>query len=315
MAMDRIRAYFEFPREHTPPWSSDTNFAPRTQITGIMMFFFLLMDVVFLDESYPPVLLVYKARRLRYDTGNWALHAKHEEWDVTFKELGNKYLIRPFALLATPICFLVALYASFVYGILYLSLASFPVEFQEVRGWNPVVGALPFLAYLVGILFGACVNLFNQKFYIKRFKANNNFPVPEARLPPMMLGSVLFAAGLFVFGWTGRPDIHWIGPIIGAVAMGFGFFTIFQAALNYLIDTFQKVAASAVAANTFLRSVFAGCFPLFATIMFRRLGVDWASSVLGFVAVALIPIPYLFYIFGKRIRARGKWSRASVYGY
>ncbi|EAU38873.1 conserved hypothetical protein [Aspergillus terreus NIH2624] len=265
-------------------------------ITGIMMFFFLLMDVVFLDESYPPVLLVYKARRLRYDTGNWALHAKHEEWDVTFKELGNKYLIRPFALLATPICFLVALYASFVYGILYLSLASFPVEFQEVRGWNPVVGALPFLAYLVGILFGACVNLFNQKFYIKRFKANNNFPVPEARLPPMMLGSVLFAAGLFVFGWTGRPDIHWIGPIIGAVSMGFGFFTIFQAALNYLIDTFQKVAASAVAANTFLRSVFAGCFPLFATIMFRRLGVDWASSVLGFSRrrVDPDPVPVLY---------------------
>ncbi|THC90346.1 hypothetical protein EYZ11_010188 [Aspergillus tanneri] len=284
-------------------------------LTGIMMMFFLTMDILFLDESYPPVLLVYKARRLRFDSGNWALHARHEEWDVTFKELGNKYLIRPFALLSTPICFLVALYASFVYGILYLSLGAFPIEFQEVRGWNQVVGALPFLAYFVGILFGACVNLFNQKFYIKRLKANNDFPVPEARLPPMMVGSVVFAAGLFVFGWTSDPDVHWIGPIIGAVMMGFGFFTIFQAALNYLIDTFQKVAASAVAANTFLRSLFAGCFPLFAHIMFRKLGVDWASSVLGFVGIVLIPIPYLFYIFGKRIRARGKWSRASVYGY
>ncbi|GMF80047.1 unnamed protein product [Aspergillus oryzae] len=260
------------------------------------------------------ILLVYKAQRLRFESGNWALHARHEEWDVTFKELGNKYLIRPFQLLTTPICFLVALYASFVYGIIYLSLAAFPVEFQEVRGWNQVVGALPFLGYLVGILFGAAVNLLNQKFYVRRFKANNNFPVPEARLPPMMLGSVFFAAGMFVFGWTGQPDIHWIGPVIGAVMMGFGFFTIFQAALNYLIDTFQKVSASAVAANTFLRSVFAGCFPLFASIMFRKLGVPWASSVLGFVSVALIPIPYLFYIFGKRIRAAGKWSRASVYG-
>ena len=279
-----------------------------------MMMFFLAMDVIFLDESYPPVLLVYKAQRLRFESGNWALHARHEEWDVTLKELGNKYLIRPFALLATPICFLVALYASFVYGILYLSLASFPIEFQEVRGWNQVVGALPFLAYLVGILMGACVNLYNQKFYISRFKQNNNFPVPEARLPPMMLGSIVFAAGLFVFGWTGRPDIHWIAPNIGAVLMGLGFFTIFQAALNYLIDTFQTVAASAVAANTFLRSLFAGCFPLFTSIMYRRLGVNWASSILGFCAVALIPIPYLFYIFGKRIRAKGKWSRASVYG-
>jgi hypothetical protein len=94
--------------------------------------------------------------------------------------------------------------------------------------------------------------------------------------------------------------------------MGFGFFTIFQAALNYLIDTFQNVAASAVAANTFLRSVFAGAFPLFTTAMFHNMGVPWAASVLGFISVALIPIPYLFYIYGKRIRARGKWSAGSL---
>lgn len=285
-------------------------------ITGILMMFFLLLDVLFLDESYPPVLLVYKAQRLRFKSGNWALHARHEEWDVTFKEIANKYLVRPFKLLATPICFLVALYASFVYGIIYLCLAAFPIVFQEVRGWNQVVGALPFLAMLVGIFVGAAVNLLNQRFYIARYKANNNFPVPEARLPPMMLGSVVFAIGLFVFAWTGNyPSVHWICPVIGAALMGLGFFTIFQAALNYLIDTFQQFAASAVAANTFIRSIFAGSFPLFAQIMFHRLGVGWAGSVLGFVAVALIPIPFLFYTYGKRIRARGAWSKASVYGY
>ncbi|KAJ5301934.1 hypothetical protein N7508_006797 [Penicillium antarcticum] len=281
-------------------------------ITGIMMMFFLIMDLLFVDESYPPVLLVYKARRLRFETGNWALHARHEEWDVTFKELGNKYLVRPFQLLSTPICFLVALYASFVYGILYLSLAAFPIVFQEGRGWNQVVGALPFLAYLVGILIGGVINLANQSFYLKRFKANGNRAIPEARLPPMMIGSVLFASGLFVFGWTSPKNIHWIAPLIGAVMMGFGFFTIFQAALNYLIDTFQKYAASAIAANTFLRSIFAGCFPLFTTAMFHNLGVPWAASVLGFISIALIPIPYLFYTYGKRIRARGFWSRESV---
>jgi hypothetical protein len=117
---------------------------------------------------------------------------------------------------------------------------------------------------------------------------------------------------MFVFGWTSPKHIHWIGPIIGAVMMGFGFFTIFQAALNYLIDTFQKASASAIAANTFLRSVFAGCFPLFTSAMFHNLGVPWAASILGFISVALIPIPYLFYTYGRRIRARGKWSRDSL---
>ena len=70
-------------------------------------------------------------------------------------------------------------------------------------------------------------------------------------------------------------------------------------------------AASAVAGNTALRSLFAGVFPLFATPMFDALGIDWASSLIGFVAVAMIPIPFLFFFFGARIRAAGKWSRAS----
>lgn len=42
----------------------------------------------------------------------------------------------------------------------------------------------------------------------------------------------------------------WIAPVIGLAMTGVGFFTIFQAALNYLVDTFHKYAASAVAANS-----------------------------------------------------------------
>ncbi|RAO65497.1 uncharacterized protein BHQ10_001509 [Talaromyces amestolkiae] len=282
-------------------------------LTGIYMLFILTLDIIFLDESYPPVLLVYKAQRLRHETGNWALHAKHEEWDVSVNEMANKYLVRPFALLSTPICFAVALYASFVYGILYLNLAAFPIEFIDERGWGQVVGELPFLSMLVGIMIGAGVNLLNQKFYISRFKKNNNRPVPEARLPPMMIGSIVFAAGMFIFAWTSSKSIHWIGPVIGAACMGLGFFTIFQAAINYLVDTFPLTAASAIAANTCLRSIFAAAFPLFTDAMYNNLGIDWAASTLGFISVALIPIPFLFYVFGKRLRARGKWSRASVY--
>ncbi|GIZ37095.1 hypothetical protein CKM354_000055800 [Cercospora kikuchii] len=282
-------------------------------ITGILMMLFLVLDLLIVDESYAPTLLVVKARRLRHESGNWALHAKHEEWDVSLKELGHKYLIRPFQLLATPICALMALYASFCYGILYASLAAFPIEFEETRGWNALVGSLPFLAMLIGICFGACANFLNQKFYVKRLKANDYRPVPEARLPPMMGGSVLFAAGLFMFAWSSGPEVHWIVPCIGIALEGIGFFTIFQAALNYLIDTFQRYAASAVAANTALRSAFAAAFPLFISPMLHNLGIDWGVSIFGFLAVAMIPIPYCFYVFGKRIRARGEWSRESVY--
>ncbi|AEO68390.1 a715395f-8ba0-49be-885f-156d6e3f6a00 [Thermothielavioides terrestris] len=282
-------------------------------LAGILQFFFLTLGVIFIDESYPPKLLVYKARRLRIQSGNWALHAKFEEWDVSVAELARKFLVRPVQLLCTPICFLVATYASFCYGILYMQLGSIPIIFNEVRGWSPLVATLPFLCILIGAILGCSVNVYNQLLYNKAYHAAGNRAVPERRLPPMMLGSVLFAGGQFLTGWTARPDIHWIAPCIGLVMLGTGFFTIFQAALNYLVDTFTKYAASAVAANTFLRSCFACAFPLVVGPMFHNLGVGPGSSIPAAFATLLIPVPYVFFVYGKRIRAGSKWSRPSVY--
>lgn len=69
-------------------------------------------------------------------------------------------------------------------------------------------------------------------------------------------------------------------------------------------------AASAIAANTFMRSMFGGVFPLFATFMFNGMGIEWASTLLGCVAVVLVPMPVVFYIFGKKIRARSNFAPA-----
>ncbi|KIY03520.1 uncharacterized protein Z520_00211 [Fonsecaea multimorphosa CBS 102226] len=275
-------------------------------ITGIIQLFVLVLDVIFLDESYPPRLLVYKARRLRHQSGNWALHAKFEEWDVSVTELAHKFLVRPFQLLMTPICALVALYASFCYGILYMQLGAIPIIFGEHRHWKLLPSELPFLAILLGAITGAVINVFNQLVYNR--KAGGKV-APELRLPPMMFGSFLFSSGLFVTGWTSDPKFPWIAPVIGLYMTGLGFFTIFQAALNYLVDTFQKYAASAVAANTFLRSVFAAAFPLVVTPLYHNVGVPWGTSIFGFFAVALIPVPFVFFVFGKRIRAKSKWSK------
>ena len=282
-------------------------------LTGILMLFTLLLDVIWIDETYPPSLLVVKARRLRHETGNWALHAKFEEWDVSIKELARKFLIRPFQLLGTPICFLMALYASFLYGILYMQLGAVPIIFQEGRGWGRVTGSLPFLGILVGAWFGCALNVYNQKRYNFIWHKAGERAVPEARLPPMMVGSIFFSAGMFITGWTADKKYPWIAPVIGLSCIGVGFFTIFQAALNYLVDTFQKYSASAVGANTFLRSAFAAAFPLVVTPMYHNLGVPWASSLTGFIGVAMLPIPYFFFFYGKKIRARSKWSRDSVF--
>ena len=292
---------------------TDTS-ADRTEyFTGILQAVVLLFAVIFIDESYPPKLLVSKAQRLRHESGNWALHAKFEEWDVSIGELARKFLLRPIQILVTPICFLVALYASFCYGILYMQLGGVPIIFHENRGWKPFVASLPFSCVLIGSLLGAVINVYNQTVYNKAFRAAGNRPVPEKRLPPMMLGSVLFSGGQFLMGWTATPSVHWICPCIGLVLLGCGFSTIFQSALNYLVDTFTQYAASAVAANTFMRSCFAGGFPLAVGPLYHNIGVGPGSSITGGFAALLIPVPFVFYFFGKEIRRRSQWSRGSVH--
>jgi hypothetical protein len=213
----------------------------------------------------------------------------------------------------TPICFLIALYAGFCYGILYMMLEGIPIIFGEMRGWPAVSATLPFLGILVGAIIGCSINAYNQLLYNKVYHVVGNRAVPEARLPPMMLGSVLFSAGQFIMGWTADPQYPWIAPVIGLVLLGTGFFTIFQAALNYLVDTFTLYAASAVAVNTFLRSAFAGAFPLVVMPLYHNIGVGPASSITGGFAALLIPVPFVFYIYGKRIRGASKWSRGSVF--
>lgn len=82
--------------------------------------------------------------------------------------------------------------------------------------------------------------------------------------------------------------------------------SIFLQALNYLVDAYLMFAASAIAGNTFMRSLCGAGFPLFATYMFNGMGIQYASTLLGCVAGVLVPIPVIFWIYGAKIRAKSK---------
>ena len=98
-------------------------------------------------------------------------------------------------------------------------------------------------------------------------------------------------------------------PIIGSSFFTVGAFLLFQAVFNYLSDAYPKHVASVYAANDLVRSSFGATFPLFANAMYARLGVAWGSSLLGFLSVAFIPIPFVLYHYGERIRGRSKMAR------
>lgn len=77
----------------------------------------------------------------------------------------------------------------------------------------------------------------------------------------------------------------------------------------YLVDTYQAMAgASAMAANGLLRYTLGAVFPLFTLQMYEKLGINWATSLLGFITVALMPIPWVLFKFGHAIRGKSQYD-------
>jgi MFS transporter, DHA1 family, multidrug resistance protein len=84
-------------------------------------------------------------------------------------------------------------------------------------------------------------------------------------------------------------------PIIGSGWFSVGAFLLFNSVLNYLPDAYPEYAASVLAGNDFMRSMVGAGFPLFASAMYSKLGIAWASSTLAFISIAFIPIPFALY--------------------
>jgi DHA1 family multidrug resistance protein-like MFS transporter len=201
------------------------------------------LNLLFLSESYPPMILVAKAEELRRRTKNWGIHAKQEEIEIDFRELLEKNFSRPLRMLVTErIVLLLSVYMAFIYGLLYLFLTAYPLVFQGVHRMNPGVGGLPFFGAIIGELLAGTLVFVRQPGYQKKLAANNNVPIPEWRLPEAIVGGVCFAGGIFWFGWTGyKADIHWIVPTLSGLLIGFGIMSIFLQAFNYLIDAYLMV--------------------------------------------------------------------------
>lgn len=119
-------------------------------------------------------------------------------------------------LFTEPIVTCVALYASFVYSLMFLMLEVIPIVFREERGFGPVVASLPPLGLLVGVICASGLNILFQPMYIKAVRKNKGHAVPEARSPPMLVGGIFFTTGIFWFGWTAEPSHPWILPVVAS---------------------------------------------------------------------------------------------------
>ncbi|CAI0650527.1 unnamed protein product [Colletotrichum noveboracense] len=264
-----------------------------------------LIGVVIMRETFEPILLERKAAYLRKTTGNDRLRARTAK-NITQGQLLWRAIARPTKMLMfSPIISLISLYCAFMFGLTYLLYTTFPAVFQVKYGWGPSQAGLAYLGLAIGMIFGVgLVGAVSDK-QVKAAKATGVPARPEIRLLLSVWMAPVVSIGFFWYGWSAAGDTHWIVPVLGTFVIGFGSFIILMPSQIYLVDAFgAEASASALAANTFMRSLFGAFLPLAGPPLYKGLGLGWGNSLLAFIAIAFVPVPFLFYKYGERLRAR-----------
>lgn len=191
---------------------------------------------------------------------------------------------------------------------MYLLFTTFTFVFQENYGFDTDIVGLVYIGLSIGMFIGLAVLGVASDPLMKKLAAkhNNGKVKPEYRLPLLMYAGVFTPIGLFIYGWTAQYHIQWAVPLFGTMLVGVGMLAAFMCINTYLVDAYTLYAASAMAANTVLRSILGAVFPLFGLQMYNAMGLGWGNSLLAFISLALVPIPWGFYYYGERIRTHPK---------
>ena len=289
-----------------------------TQWISIMLAVLLYLPVLFTRETYKKVIL----RKRAIHMGMADSISQQTSASRTLRYFFHTLILRPLDMLFTePIVTLVSLYNGLIFGILYAFVTTIPWIFSHYYGFSSTGQSLSYLGVTLGTLI-ACVPfiLIDTCFYQKRLReweaassssAHNphhdqQLP-PENRLIPAMVGSLPLPVSLLIAGWTAQYHVHWIIPILFQGAAMLSSLLIYASANLFMLDTYGPLyGASASGAMMLTRYTLSFAFPMFTVQMFKALGVGWAMTVLALLSLLMAPIPWIFGVFGERLRRKSK---------
>ncbi|GAW20122.1 hypothetical protein ANO14919_096180 [Xylariales sp. No.14919] len=264
-----------------------------------------LLAVGLMRETFEPILLERKAAKLRKSTGNNHLQARTYNTELTPGQRLARAIVRPAKMLFfSPIVLLLSTYGAFMFGLAYLLFTTFPAVFEETYGFAVDISGLAYLGLGIGMIIS--IGLFAMLSDKLLHRSHGGIAArPELRLILMIWSSPLAPIGFFWYGWSAQSHTHWIVPILGTLIIGLSAFLILLPGQLYLVDAFgAESAASALAVNTVLRSLFGAFLPLAGPPLYTSLGLGWGNGLLGFIGLAFVPVPFLFYKYGERLRTK-----------
>jgi MFS family permease len=263
----------------------------------------MLMTAAIVRETYRPLLLERRVKRLRREKENKNLVSALAP-PYSDAQAFKRSLLRPVRLLLfSPIVLFPSLGLGVVFGIFFLMLTTMATVFQNHYNFSVGSSGLVYLGSGLGLIFALLVfGMTSDRAY--KAIARTGTPKPEIRLAPIGLGAPLACAGLLIYGWGIEKHIHWILPIMGAAIFCMGLIAFLMPVGTYLIEVFNEYSASATGALAFCRSITGAVLPLCAGKLYDRLGLGWGSTLLALISLAFAPLPWLFYKNGERLRTR-----------
>ncbi|BDD54757.1 hypothetical protein MAP00_000348 [Monascus purpureus] len=276
-------------------------------VTQILHFFLV-------PETRATILLDREAQRRRKTGEDPNIYGPGEVKESRFslKEILHIWR-RPFEMfLREPIVLCLSLFSGFSDALIFIFTESFPLVFKQ-WGFDDLTTGLAFIPILIGYLIGYFLvipDVWRQRQVRKRHGTASR--LAERRLLLLLFIAPLETIGLFGFAWTsmGPQYTPWIAPMIFSTLIAIANYDIYMATIDYMVAAYGPYSASATGGNGFSRDLLAGISAMYSTPMYQNIGgrfhLQWASTLLGCLAL-LVAIPiYVFYWKGPQIR---EWSK------
>ncbi|OHE92539.1 major facilitator superfamily transporter [Colletotrichum orchidophilum] len=275
----------------------------------------LAVLIFFLPETSADNILYRRAMRLRKVTGDsgFVCEAQLRADYTSGTEVFKAHLVRPFTLFLTePAVFFLNLYSAFTYGLMYIWFEAFPLAYGEVYHFGTGKQRIALLGLIVGVLLTIPpFFLYYRKRIEPHFDRDGNIE-PEKHLHPAMVGCLFIPASLVWFGWTARPSISYLVPIVGSSLFTAGGLLLYMSILNYLTESYPDHVSSVLAGNELFNSICGATFPLLIPPMYYKFGVLGSSMILAIFAVAFVPLPFILYMRGARLRKQSSYARKGM---
>ena len=287
-----------------------------------------LVALAFLPETFSPVLLQWKAKALRARTGDESYKSSIDQQEALSKRLSQN-LKRPAVFWTSePVVIFLGAYLCLIYVVNFTFLDGFDFIFADTYGLSKGYAALGFVAIALGALLSTALNPFFLLLHKHLLRPGTRTGIrdvekrsgesddgddagtgpPELRLLAAMCASPFFCISLFWLGWTNYARISVWSAYAACVLFGYALTAIFIGSYAYIIDVYGQYAGSALGSITLARYLASGGMVIASRPMYQGIGVHWTMTLMGTMAALLVPVPWVLYVYGRRISCRSKFA-------